>query len=820
MESLRCEPNPAEQSNEAEQAIPSCAHCRLPVPAGLVRQGDELQFCCMGCRTVYAALRDHELLAYYDERARYSGNERSGPGRATDDDYLHFDEPEFLERHTTLHQDNHVRSFEAYLDGLHCPACIWVVERIPSLLEGVVDARANFSDGRLRVVYDPGHVRLSAIAKTLDSLGYPPHPASQGRSRSLQRQLDRALLVRIGVAAATFGNVMLLSFALYSGEAQGMGETTAEFFRWVSFAIAVPSVLWTSQTFFRGAWAALRTRRAHMDIPISIGISAALCWGTFATLTGSGEIYFDTVTMLVFLLLIGRWLQTKQQRVASDATDLLFALAPSTSRWLEGDRVREVPTDSIPRGALVELRSGDRIGIDGVVVEGSSSIDESLLTGESRPTRVGPGADVHAGTVNVSSRLVVRAVETGRQTRLAQLVKQVEEAASRKAPIVLLADRLSGVFVVVVMGLALLTLWVWGVAAGLPHAIALLIVTCPCALGLATPLAASVALGRAAKRGVLIKGMQYLELLSRPGLIVFDKTGTLTAGQLRLVEFDGTAHAAALVRAVERQSAHPVARALTRDLPLGEALLVSGFVEHPGSGVSGRVGGHLVRVGTSQYLESAGVHVDQDRVQALLSKGLSPICIAVDGRHAATAGLGDPIREEAKSILNRLREQGYQLAILSGDHQTVVDRVARAMGVEFECALGGQPPEAKLAFVEHAREQGIVYMVGDGVNDAAALAAAHVGIAVQGGAEASLAAADVFTTAGGLAPVGLLTRGARKAMGVIHRNLAFSLAYNITAATLAVAGLISPLIAAVLMPLSSLTVLTNSLRSRTFEDLR
>lgn len=811
----------------------ACSHCGLPVPHSLLSVGEGEQFCCSGCRVVHRALQQNGLLSYYDKRAAFADDEASRPALATGGDYAHFDDPSFIQTYAAPKAE--LLEMEFYLEGLHCPACIWLVEKLPSLLDGVGEARSSYAEGRLRVLWDPSRVALSQIARTLDSLGYPPHPAGQGRSRELQRKVDRALLVRIGVAAAAFGNVMLLSFALYSGQGMSlpflnlsstvsMNESTVQFFRWLSLGIAVPAVLWTAMTFFRGGLAALRTWTPHMDLPVSIGILAALGWGTYATFSGNGEIYFDTVTMLVFLLLVGRWLQSRQQRAANEATDLMFALAPSSSRVVEADGVREVPTDSVKEGALIEVRSGDRVGVDGTVLEGRSKLDESLLSGESAPVEVGPGSTVSAGTVNLSSRLLIRALRTGRDTRLSQLVKEVEVAASRKAPVVLFADRMSGIFVVVVMSLAALTVALWGVAEGLPHAIALLIVTCPCALGLATPLAASVALGRAAKRGVLVKGMQYIEALAKPGLIVFDKTGTLTAGCLSVVEFDGDRTTAALVKALEQRSAHPIAAAFIRDLPLGPALPVEEFEEErggasEGSGVRGRVNNHDVRVGNESFVRSAGVSIPGERTAHLVSRGLSPVYVAVDGRIEAVAGIGDAVRPEAAACLGELHALGYRLALLSGDRQEVVEHVTSELGVHFEVALGQQSPEDKLRYVEQARERGVVYMVGDGVNDAAALAAATVGIAVHGGAEASLAAADVFTTRGGLSPLVMLTHGARKTLGVIRRNLVFSLLYNLTAAGLAVAGLITPLVAAILMPLSSLTVLTNSLRAKTFEDV-
>ncbi len=810
-----------------------CTHCGLPVPAALRRFDTNEQFCCAGCRVVYGALKDNGLLSYYTKRAAFDDEETErAPALATGADYLHYDEEQFRQLYTDRRGE--LCEVEFYLEGLHCPACIWLVEKLPSLVDGVVEARSSFAEGRLRVLWDPRRATLSRIAQTLDSLGYPPHPAGQGRSRELQKRLDRALLVRIGVAAAAFGNVMLLSFALYSGHGTFLASTTSSggsmsaqtthFFRWLSLAIAVPSVLWTGTTFFRGAWAALKTRTPHMDLPVSIGILAALGWGSYATFTDRGEIYFDTVTMLVFLLLVGRWLSARQQRAASEATDLMFALAPSTSRLVEGSTTRQVPTESVPEHAVVEILSGDRVGVDGVVIEGCSKLDESLLSGESAAVDVGPGSKVHAGTVNLSSRLLVRATRTGRDTRLSQLVAEVEAAAARKAPIVMFADRMSGYFVAAVLTLAVVTVALWGLSEGLPHAIALLIVTCPCALGLATPLAASVALSRAAKRGILVKGMQYIEALAQPALIVFDKTGTLTQGKLSLVHFEGSQRAGALLKSLEQRSAHPIAQALCRDLPLAPALSVEAFEEvrgdeAGGSGVRGRVDGHEVRAGNAAFV----AHSDDESAMAaaaarVLAEGLSPVYVAVDGKLAAVAALGDALRPEAASCLTQLRARGHRLVLLSGDRQEVVDHVVAQLDVPFEVALGGQSPEHKLRYVEEARRDGTVYMVGDGVNDAAALAAASVGIAVHGGAEASLAAADVFATKGGLQPLTLLVDGAQRTLVVIRRNLLFSLVYNLTAAGLAVAGLITPLAAAVLMPLSSLTVLSNSLRQKTFES--
>lgn len=805
-------------ANAASPLAPAparCAHCSEPVPAP--ESGAGLQFCCTGCRTVYSALLENNLTAYYEQARELAPATQQSRSKTRGSDYAHLDDPGLQELHS-LDKGDH-KEIELYLEGLHCAACVWLVERLPQLNSGVHSARLSFADGRLTLGWFPDRVALSQLAQILDSLGYPPHPAGLGRNREQQQRVDRTLLLRIGVAGAVFGNVMLFSFALYSGAAQGMSRETLQFFRWASCLLAVPTVLWTALPFFRGAYLALRTKTAHMDLPISIGIAAALVSGSISTLRGHGEIYFDTITMLVFLLLLGRWLGARQQRIATAATDLMLALAPSTCRLLSGDTSRQVPTASVERGALIELLAGDRIGVDGEVVAGQSTIDESWLTGESRLLHVTVGSKVSAGTVNLSERLVVSATRTGKDTRLADIVRQVERASSERPPIVLFADRMSGYFTLFVLSLAAFTVWLWGFETGVPHAVALLIVTCPCALGLATPMAASVALGRAARRGILVKGMRFIELLAKPGLIVFDKTGTLTLGQQTLVDFDASAEIAALVRAAERGSAHPIARVLERDLPLSTALPVTDFVETPGGGVAARVRGRTVRVGNAAFV-GCDVGRAAARSASLLERGLSPIYVSVDGELAACAGIGDGVRPEAQKTLATLRGLGYRFAILSGDNQVIVDQLVALLGVDFEVAKGGQSPEDKLRFVEQARSAGVVLMVGDGVNDAAALAAASVGVAVHGGAEASMAAADVFTTETGLGPIVDLALGARRTLRTIRLNLALSLAYNSTAAALSVLGLITPLLAAILMPLSSLTVLLNSLRAHTFDSPR
>ncbi len=800
---------------------PPCAHCGLPVH-GSVAAGAPA-FCCHGCAVAFAFITGHHLDRYYDLRARIDAPPVAA--RATSRSYQQFDDPVFSDLYVQPAADGRA-TVELYLEGVHCAACVWLVERLPHIQHGVAEVRLDLGRSLAVVTWNPAQVALSAVARSLDALGYPPHPFHGVELRQLERQEERALLLRIGVAGAIAGNVMLIAFALYGGAIHGIEPAFERLFRWVSLGLSLPSVGWCAATFYRGALGALRARTVHMDVPIALGLAAGTVQGVANTVLGRGEIYFDTLTVLVFLLLGGRFVQRRQQRLAASSTELLFTLAPSVAHLVDGETTRDVPIQSLAPGHTVEVLAGETVPADGVVCAGASTLDRSLLTGESRPEPVAVGDGIHAGTVNLSGAIRVEVGSSGAATRLGGILRLVEESASRKAPAVLLADRISLWFVVAVIGLAAVTVAVWlplDPARAVDHAIALLIVSCPCALGLATPLAVAAAIGRAARAGILIKGGDALETLARPGRMILDKTGTLTEGRLTVVAWDGDADLRATVAAIGRHSSHPVAKALVhltcdtpRDLP-------TEVRELPGRGMTAMVGGRRLTVGSATFVAALVGELGDEvaaRMAAVVERGLSPLLVALDHRVAAVAGLGDPIRADARAAVAAIAAAGWTVEILSGDHPEVVRAVARELALDPRLATGGADPEHKLAVIEAAVGHAPVVMVGDGVNDAAALAAATVGIGVHGGAEATLAAADVYLTAAGVSPVVRLLAGARATFAVIRRNLALSLAYNVVTVSLAMAGLMHPLVAAVLMPLSSITVVVSSYRARTFGPAR
>ena len=809
-----------------------CIHCGLPLPAEpeVVRDATGGVFCCAGCRTVFAVIHGAGLDDFYRLRGDESGARPNPSGRGFEE----FDDPDFHALYVRGAGEGRF-STELYLEGVHCSACIWLVERLPGLLDGVAQCELDFGRSVCSVVWDPSRVSLSAIARTLDGLGYAPHPARGGRAREERRREDRREVLRLGVAGALGMNAMLIAFALYGGILSGMDPAMRDFLRYYSLGLAALATFWPGRTFLKGAWAAVRTRTAHMDLPIAIGILAGLLGGAYNTFLGQGEVYFESVALLIFFLLIGRYVQRRQQRAARDSLELLHSMTPARARRLDPTTgtFHEVPAGALKPGDTVELRAGDTVPADGALTSGHSSFDLSLLSGESRPVDLGPGEAVFAGCTNLAARVEVLIDAVGEATRLGHLLQMVEAAASRAAPSVRFADRMAGRFTVIVLLLAAITLFLWwpvSSADAIEHAVALLIVACPCALGLATPLAIVAAVGKAARTGILVQGGEVLEKLAVPGLVYLDKTGTLTRGEVRVVEVLGAAEEWDWVLAVEAQSSHPLAVALTAwgaERLVEDPAELTEITEVLGRGLSARRGPERLLVGSPAHLEDHGVELSAEVtgdlgrfLERLLENGQTPVLAARDGRLVAAAALGDPLRLEAEPMVRGLEARGWRIGILSGDHPRVVADVGRTLGLDAGLVRGGVSPEEKLRAVETARaELGAeipVVMVGDGVNDAAALAAASVGVAVAGGAEASLAAAAVYLREGGLGNVVHLFDGSARTRHVVRLGLGVSLFYNATAAGLAMAGWINPIWAAILMPVSSLTVVSLAYRARTF----
>jgi len=768
---------------------------------------------------VYETIQACGLDGYY--KLRDAADVEFKPVTPVESGLGQFDSPAFQSLYVRKDDSTQLSTVDLILEGVTCAACVWLVEKLPRVLDGVVDARLSLRGATVRVTWDERRVKLSRIAQTLARFGYIPHPAKGVSRAQIHRKEERKRLIHLAAAGAIMGNTMLLAVAQYAGDFGHMDASFRTFFRWFSVALGAISLAWPGATFFTSALRSIRNRAVNLDVPIALALLVGGVAGIVNVLLGRGDIYFDSLTVLVFLLLVGRYLQFRQQRKADDAVELLFSLTPSSCRIVQtDDEVLDAPIEALKVDDVVEVRGGDLLPADGVVTRGVSSVDQALLTGESVPVEVSVGSNVFGGSQNVGGSMRVRVTHLGESTRVGKLMRLIERGVTDKPPIVQFADRVGAIFTVVVTLVSAGTFAWWSyfgtTGQAIDHTVALLIVTCPCVLGLATPLTIAVAIGNLARDGVLVKSGAVIEKLSRGGRVILDKTGTITAGRLQVVNWVGDEQIRPIVAQLERRSSHPVARALAEFDDPGAAGLVGDIVDAGDGGVrAGLSDGRLMRVGSARYSAVNGVvlsdELDTSR-RFMEGDGLTTVVVSINARAVAVVGLGDRVRDDSAAAIAALRGLGLRPEVLSGDASAVVERVAISVGIEACDARGDQSPEAKLAEVcrtERAAGRGrMTVVVGDGVNDAAALAAADVGIAVHGGAEASLAAADVYVARPGLSPVVDLVRMSRRTMRTIHRNLGVSLAYNLLAGVLAAGGVMNPMFAAILMPLSSATVLS------------
>jgi Cu2+-exporting ATPase len=715
-----------------------------------------------------------------------------------------------------------------FLDGTRCAGCVHRIERTLQETPGVVEAAVNYTTQRAWVRFDPARTSPAALSGRVVALGYgatPFDPAALDRSAAATRGAREAL-VRVLVAAFLAGNVMLVSVALYIGSYQGIDAAARRGLRWLAVALSAPAVAWCALPFWRGAWAGLRRRSITVDVPVALGVGVAFAVNVAGTLAETEHLFVDSAAMIVFLILLGRTLERSARARASGAVDRLAALAPRTALRRTREGIEEVPARELRAGDRVVVPPGQAVPADGRIALGATELDESLLTGESRPVARGRGDPVTGGSRNCLAEVEVEVTAPLDSGTLARLAALLERAQADRPRVQRLADRVAAVFAPAILALAGLTALGWALAGAPPLEVALaasavLIVACPCALGLATPAAVTAALGRAAQLGILVKRGEALERWARVDAVLLDKTGTVTEGRFavdEVVAAGGIADDAlvALAARVEGSSTHPIAAALRAEAARrgigsgeGEALARRAVA---GRGV---VAGEL-RAGSRRFLDEAGVAVEPALAEAgakLAERGLSTVWIARGARALGVLGLSDPPRPDAREAVARLRARGARVALVSGDGEEPARLAGARCGFEPGAVASQVDPEAKLERVRAARAAGrCVLVAGDGINDAAALAAADVGVAMGSGADVALHAADVVIRAPRL---GALVDGgdlARATLARIRENLGFALVYNLVAVPLAVAGVLQPLHAAIAMSLSSLVVTGNAVR--------
>jgi Cu2+-exporting ATPase len=703
-----------------------------------------------------------------------------------------------------------ISRLELFVDGAHCASCIAKIEGALARENGLIESRLNLTSRKLRIVWQGEAERADGMAAVVTGLGYNVMPAEDRDADDEGRREERKLLGALAVSGFAAANVMLLSVSVWSGHFTDMGEATRTLFHWISALIALPAIAWSGRPFFASAWRALRVHQLNMDVPIALAVVLASVMSVAQTAIGGEHAYFDAAITLLFFLLVGRYLDFRMRARARSTAARLAALAPRRAiRVTDNGTTVETRVEDLEPGMLVQVRPGDRIAVDGIVTNGASAIDVSLLTGESAPVSAAEGDRVHAGTINLDGVLTVRIEAVGEATVLSDIARMTDAAESRKTAYVRLADKLAAWYAPVVHLLSAAAFIGWIIAGGdwvwsLTVAITVLIITCPCALGLAVPATQTVAVGRLLSRGVVVKAADGLERLAEIDDIIFDKTGTLTEGTPVLAEAESYSDLdLAIAASLGRNSLHPFSRALAA---ASDAVVpLENVREEPGFGLEAAFGDGQVRLGSARWcgVSEDGIAGDAD----------SSVWLRRADGEVVRFRFTDRLRADAADSVQRLKASGYRVHLLSGDRAGPVSATAAELGIED--ARGSLTPADKQSIVEAMRAEGKrVLMVGDGLNDAPALAAGHASVSPADAADISRTAADAVLQGNRLGGLVELLAVARASRRVAIQNFVLALLYNLVAVPVAVLGFATPLVAAVAMSSSSILVTLNALRLR------
>jgi Cu2+-exporting ATPase len=803
-----------------------CFHCGLPVPNGsdftVQFEGETRPLCCKGCEAVAEAIIAGGLSNFYKFRTR-----PAVAGREVVPAYLRqaesYDHPQ-AQKSFVRTEDNATREASLILEGIVCAACAWLIERHIAALPGVSRVQINYGNHRARVNWDDARIHLSHIIKAVARIGYRAYPYDPSHHEQILENARKLHLRRLGVAGVMGMQVMILAVALYAGGWSGIEQEFHDFFRILSLILTVPVVLYSGQPFFQSAWRDLKNLQPGMDVPVSLGIAIAFIASAWAAINGTGHVYFDSVVMFVFLLLTARYFEMVARKRATEACGSLVHPVPElATRLAQSGQTHEeehVSVNELRFGDCVLVRPGETVPIDGHIVDGHSTVDESLLTGESMPLPKTPGQSLLAGSINIESPLTIKAERLGPDTRLAAIVRLLDRAQSEKPPIARMADRVASWFVTAVLVLAAVVASYWWYVdpqQWLPITIAVLVITCPCALSLATPAAITAATGRLTRLGLLVTRGHALERLARTTYFVFDKTGTLTCGRLRLVEtqvFSAMdAHTCQRYAiSLEQYSEHPIAKALFDACANHRRLPVATPSATPGRGVQGLIGGKRFVLGTPEFVHrQTGLALEGNELARLYEQDCTIVLLASDDIVHAAFLLLDEIRPGARDLIDTLNASGKTVMLMTGDHEQAARYVADRIGIHH--VNWDLTPEIKLEQIRMLQKQGqIVAMVGDGVNDAPVLAQADSSIAMGGGTRLAAVAADMILLSEQLPHLASAIEIADKTLKIIRQNMTWAVLYNVIAVPAAALGFVAPWIAVLGMSASSLLVVANALR--------
>jgi Cu+-exporting ATPase len=788
--------------------------------------------------------------------AKLPGIEKVNVNPATDTFTIIFNpelisEKEFINTVRELGYDTGFEEVTIPITGMHCASCVRKIEHSLSMIDGVIKASVNLATEEATIEYVPGQVTPHDLRKAIRDLGYDVSEEAAEEELEDYEKITREATVtgwmrRFWISAAF--TLPIVIGMLHEFHGFGGAVTAALANPFLQWALATPVQFWAGWPFYKGAWAAAKHGTADMNTLIAVGSSAAYLYSVATILfpgffraaeSGHAAMYFDTSAVIITLILLGRYLESRARGRASEAIRRLAGLRPKTARVVRNSQEMDIPIESVLVGDIVIVRPGEKIPVDGIVVDGTSAVDESMITGESIPATKRPGDEVIGATINKTGSFTFKAIRVGKDTALAQIIRMVEQAQGSKAPIQRLADIIAGYFVPAVIVIAILTFIVWIILGPTPafnfallNFVAVLIIACPCALGLATPTAIIVGTGKGAEHGVLIKGGEILERAHKVTTVVLDKTGTLTKGEPTLIDiipspgFDES-ELLKFAASAERRSEHPLGEAVVRGAESRKIELseVSAFSAVTGEGIDSQIDGRNVLVGNTKLMYDRNISLDGlgFRAEKLSAEGKTPVFVSIDGKLAGVLAIADTLKENSAQAVRAMHNMGLGVVMITGDNQRTAESIAKQVGIEQ--VLAEVPPQDKAEEIRRLQEEGrIVAMVGDGINDAPALAQADVGIAIGTGTDVAMETADVTLISGDLMGVVTAISLSRRTIKTVRQNLFLSFIYNVLLIPLA-AGvlypafgiLLNPMWAAAAMSLSSVSVISNSLRLRSFK---
>ena len=788
----------------------ACTHCNLTFSEDIMIVENEHYFCCKGCQGVYHLLNAEGLDTFYDKL----GDTKLQPATQGNTDLEKFDLEGFKNKYITEDEDG-LYVINLIIEGIHCSACIWLNEKVLHKMEGIIETSINYTNNKAKVIWDPEIVKLSEIIETIQSIGYNAYPYDPKLQEERAISTRKTYYTRILVAVFGSMNIMWLAIAHYAGYFTGMQQSFKDILNFAEFALATPVLFYSGWIFFRGAYYGYKNRIVNMDTLVASGALLAYIYSIYAMLTQRGEVYFDSVVMIITFVLVGKYLEVLSKKSAVDTLDGLMGSTPTEVTLLANNVKSLVSIENVKVDDVIELKPGEKVVIDGEVLWGQASFDESSLTGENEPIYKTKGDTILSGSICLDSLLHYKATKDASSSMLTSIISLLEESMTKKPRIEQLANTISGYFSTIILLIALLTFAGWYFYVGsfetaLIVGISVIVIACPCALGLATPMATLVGISIAAKRGILFKEATFLETMAKADILALDKTGTITEGKPSVVDaqiFD-TFNPHALY-ALVNSSNHPISKGIKSYLEETydklDPLQLDNIVSIEAKGLKASFNNTTLVAGNASLLEELHIsNVDDQSENALFF-------FSIDNILVARFELTDTIREGAKEAISNIQAMGIEVVMLTGDHQQSAQKVASQVGIDK--VHSKLLPQDKATYIDTLHQEGhIVVMVGDGINDAIALASSDIAIAMGNGADVAISVSDIVLLDEKPQSIYESFKLSRRTFGAVKENLGFSLLYNIIAVPLAVLGFVTPLVAALSMSLSSLIVVGNSLR--------